>query len=308
MKLVEAVASVVKRIPRRVLRTGAVFLILAVLAYGSFMIWLVVNEARLIYHPTRVVALPNNVPGLHTDRVELVAKDNIRLVGWAIRTPKGDSTGAWMIYLHGNTGNIADWTERYALFTRLGINILAVDYRGFGESEGQPEEQGIYLDAEAMYDYLLDVLHVPPHRIVLYGHSLGTGVAVELASRHEPACIILEAAYRSVPDRAQELYPYVPAKWLAQNRFDSMKKIMTLTVPKLIIHATDDETIPFEHGQALYDSAASPKTMLVLKGGHSDAIFAEKERFLSTMQAFLSAQHVIPLRETPISRQNVSSN
>lgn len=289
-----------KRPLRLIARIGWSIVLLGVLGYGAVGMWFVINEGRLIYHPSRLVEQPNLAPGLKYDRVELRSKDNTRLVGWSMRTAEGDSSGAWVLYFHGNAGNIADCVDRYRLFEKLGINVFAGDYRGYGESEGRPDEPGLYLDAEAMYNYLVDVLRVPPHRIILYGHSLGSGVATELAMRREAACLVLEGAFQSMADREGELYPYLPIKLFTRNRFDSMSKIGLLNLPKLIVHAVDDTVISIDHGRALFDAAAPPKTFLILQGGHGGAVFTDEEKYLGGMRTFLGGLSIISLRQQPI--------
>jgi fermentation-respiration switch protein FrsA (DUF1100 family) len=275
-------------------------ILLAVIAYGGAWFWLVNNEEKLIFHPSRIVSAPENIPRYRLSNVTLKTSDGVGLSGWQIQTSAGDSTGAWLLYLHGNAGNVSQWADRYYQFTRLGVNVLAVDYRGYGESEGHPDEQGLYRDAEAMYDYLADVVRVPPHRIILYGHSLGSAVAIELALRREAACLIVEGAFTSIPDRGQELYPYFPVWLFARNKFDSIHKIGFVTIPKLFIHAADDEVIPLKYGQRLFNAAAPPKIFLLVRGGHSESLFVDEEDVLGGIWSFLSNLHTIPLRKNPI--------
>jgi hypothetical protein len=242
-----------------------------VLAYGSMGMWFVVNETRMVYHPSRLVPPPESFSAFHHERVELQTKDHLRLVGWEMRTPAGDSSGAWLLYLHGNAGNISEWVDRYAQLQKLGVN-----------------------------DHLIEVLRVPPQRVIIYGHSLGSGVAVELAVRRKAACLIVEGAFTSVTDRGQELYPYLPIRLFAQNHFDSIHKVGSLTIPKLFIHAVEDNVVPFSHGQKLYEAAAPPKTFLEVHGGHSSAIFHDEETFLNGVQAFLINLHVVSSARRPI--------
>ncbi len=137
----------------------------------------------------------------------------------------------------------------YAWFRDLGVNLFAYDYRGFGASDGNPSEAGVYADAAAAYRYLTDSLHVPPSRIVLFGHSLGTGVTIELARHVAAAGMIVEDAYTSVVDRGQEVFPLLPIRLIARSRFASIDKVGTLRLPKLFLHARNDRTIPIAHGR-----------------------------------------------------------
>jgi len=280
-------------------RTVWSVVLLSILAYVGVGFWFVVNESRFIYHPSRTLLPPQTFTPLKYERVDLLTPDHVKLAGWVMRSHLGDSTGTWVLYFHGNTGNIADCADRYQELQLLGVNVFAGDYRGYGESEGRPDEAGLYVDAACMFDYLTSVLRVPPHKIVLYGYSLGSGVAIELARRCDASALIVEGAFTSVPDRGQELYGLLPVRLLARNRFDSIGKIGSLRLPKLIIHAVDDTIVPFAHGKALFQRAAEPKDLLVLQGGHVDGIFVDSDTYLAGVMQFLAAQRLIPMGRLP---------
>jgi fermentation-respiration switch protein FrsA (DUF1100 family) len=167
------------------------------------------------------------------------------------------------------------------------VNLLAYDYRGFGESEGMPSEAGVYADAEAAYRYLTDSLGVPPSRIVLFGHSLGTGVTIELARRVAAAGLIVEDAYTSVAERGQEVFPLLPVKLIARSRFASIEKVGSLRLPKLFLHARNDRTIPIEHGRRVFAAASEPKQWVELDAGHADAYSAERARYYGAIGTFI---------------------
>ena len=160
----------------------------------------------------------------------------------AARTP----TGLWLLICHGNAGNLSEFDRpvHYAGLRGLGLSLLAFDYRGYGESGGSPGEQGLYRDADAAYRYLREERGVPADRIVLFGHSLGSAVAIDLASRVPAAGLIVEGALTSAVDRGRELYPYIPVGWIARSRFRSIDKLPAVSAPKLFLHATRDEVIP----------------------------------------------------------------
>ena len=172
---------------------------------------------------------------------------------------------------------------------RDGVNQLTFDYRGFGESAGSISEQGLYDDAHAAYEYLRDRIGVPPDRIIIYGHSLGSAVAIELATQVEAAGLIVEGAMTSVPDRAQEVYPYLPIRLIARSRFDSINRIESVRMPKLFMHATDDTTIPIAHGRRLFERAAEPKEFVEVGGGHDDAYDEDTEHYFAALARFVQS-------------------
>jgi fermentation-respiration switch protein FrsA (DUF1100 family) len=200
-----------------------------------------------------------------------------------------DSTGLWLLICHGNAGNLSEFDRpvHYAGLRRLGLNLLAFDYRGYGESEGVPTEAGLSQDADAAYRYLREQRGVPADRIIVFGHSLGSAVAVDLASRVPVGGLIVEGALTSVVERGQELYPYIPVRWIAGTRFASIDKIARVTVPKLFLHATGDEVIPLAHGRRLYQAASAPKTFVELQGGHGDAFDLDSANYFGSIERFL---------------------
>jgi fermentation-respiration switch protein FrsA (DUF1100 family) len=166
--------------------------------------------------------------------------------------------------------------------------IFIVGYRGYGRSEGKPSEHGLYLDARAAWDYLVDELRVPPNRIVIFGISLGGAVAVNLASEVKPAGLIVQSSFTSVPDMAARHYPFVP-KALVRTKMDSLSKIGDVRAPILFIHSTGDSVAPYEFGQKLYDAAPDPKRFFTVKGaGHDDTWAVGGHAYFAAIRDFLS--------------------
>ena len=268
-------------------RLLTLLLAVAVLGYAAILVWFHLNEDALLFHPA--VATPPGEPQRagttppyppHLD-VTVRTADAVTLVARVIDPPPLPPAGTglsgpapgWILYLHGSSGNVATpgYNQAWAEFHRLGLGVMAVDYRGYGGSAGVPSEAGLYLDAAAAYAYLTTELHVPVERIIIYGYSLGSAVAIDLASRLPAAGLIVEGAFLSVPARGAELYPYLPVAWLAHNRFASMDKVGRVTMPKLFIHARQDQVIPLAHGRRLFDRARAPKYFQEVAGGHVDA-------------------------------------
>ena len=247
-------------------------------------------EPRLLYQPgPRPVDPPDARLALRQRLVSFESADSATLTAWIVPGANASPDAPWVLISHGNFGNIGygGRPQFYAWFRNLGVNLFAYDYRGYGESHGLPSEPGVYADAAAAYRYLTDSLHVPPSRIVLFGHSLGTGVTIELA-RHVPAAgMIVEDAYTSVVDRGQEVFPLLPIRLIAKSRFASIEKVGSLRLPKLFLHARHDETIPIEHGRRVFAAAAEPKEFVELNAGHADAYTADRTRYYGAIDAFI---------------------
>lgn len=260
----------------------------ALVGYLSILLLLRLNETRLVYAPgPRRLSPPPAGLGLRPETVEFATEDGVRLVAWVMRPP--DTTGHWLLICHGNYGNLSDAGRpaHYAGLLGTGLNLLAFDYRGYGASGGTPSEEGLYRDAGAAWRYLTETRRVPPGRIVLFGHSLGSAVAVELATRVPAAGLILEGALTSVLARAQEAYPWVPVRWIARSRYPSLDRMPRLTLPKLFLHARADEVVPLAHGRRLYQAAPPPKTFVALAGGHGDAFERDSAAYFGAIRRFV---------------------
>jgi fermentation-respiration switch protein FrsA (DUF1100 family) len=265
--------------------------VLVLVAYLSLLVLLRLNESRLIYFPgpERKLVAPAAHLGLPIQRVQFEAEDGIRLVSWVIPA-EADGQGFWLLICHGNAGNLSQFgrPDHYAGLRQLGLNLLAFDYRGYGESEGMPSEEGLYKDASAAYRYLHEKLAVPPDRILIFGHSLGSAVAVDLAGRAPHAGLIVEGALTSAIERGAELYPYIPVRWIGRSRFSSIDKISRVTVPKLFLHAKGDEVIPIAHGRRLFEASPAPKTFVELNGGHGDAFDIDSAKYFGSIRRFVA--------------------
>ena len=271
--------------------TGLLRLIaVAALCYLVVLLILRLSESRMLYVPggNRTLLDPPAELDLGVRRVTITASDGVRLVSWVM--PVADGSGYWLLICHGNAGNISEAgrPHHYAGLRALGLSLLAFDYRGYGESEGAPSENGLYRDADAAYHYLRDTLQVPPERIVLFGHSLGSAVAVELAGRVPAAGLILDGALTSVVDRAQELFPYAPVRWIAASRYPSIERVGELTLPKLFLHARGDDVVPLAHGRRLYQAAAPPKRFVELRGAHGDSFDVDSAAYFGAIGRFVS--------------------
>ena len=273
-----------RTITRILIALLGLFICLYTAVIGYFM-WI---ETSIVYHPAKNIrAAPTNEDVPFT-MVSIPSSNSVQLSSWIVPpVDKALANGYWILFLHGNAGNVSTSRVWYRAFREIGFYTLALDYRGYGASQGTPSEQGVYSDAQAAFDYLVEKQKIPADKILVYGHSLGASVAIDLALARHPAAIVIEGGLLSVPARGQELYPFLPVTLIARNRFDSASKISAVTVPKLFLHATHDTVAPIDHGKRLFDLALPPKRFVELKGDHGDAIRVDRETIATALQSLV---------------------
>ncbi len=227
----------------------------ALAAYGGIVVGLFLLQRRLLYHPGRLRPELADLAMLGVREVELATVDGLVLCSWYLPPRAGRPVIA---YFHGNGGHIGYRTERLRRLARDGLGVLLVEYRGYAGNPGVPSERGLFADGEAALDFL-GREGIPPHRIVVWGESLGSGVAVYLAARRQIAAVILEAPFTSVSAAAQLHYPFVPAALMVRDRFNSRSRIGRISAPLLILHGERDRVVPVRMGRALLAAATAPK-------------------------------------------------
>ncbi len=252
-------------------------------------------ENRFIFFPPRYpegFTPPENY-GLHAEEVWMTAEDGVKLNAWFVPEPNSPRVLLWF---HGNAENIGQGLGPLKAFTVLGVNMLAVDYRGYGKSEGSPDERGVYRDAEAVYRYLVEQRRVPPRNIIVYGHSLGGAVAIDLASRRECGGLIVESSFTTAREMARRMFLIPFFEYVPHSRFDSLAKIKRVRVPVLVVHGTRDEVIPFSMGQRLYQAAPEPKAFFPVEGaGHDSLYLVSGEPYFERLRTFIRG---LPARVT----------
>ena len=240
-------------------------------------------EKKTLYYPEQTIeATPKDIT-LNYEEVAIVTKDSIQISGWFIPSANARAT---IIFSHGNAGNISHRLEKIMAFNKLNLNVLIFDYRGYGKSKGSPSEKGLYLDAEAVYSYLINKKRIPQEKIIAYGESLGGAVVIDLASRHSLGGIITEGCFTSVKDMAKKIFPFIPT-FIYSSKYNSLEKIKNIKSPKLIFHSIDDEIVPFEQGRKLFGAASEPKEFAELKGGHNEAFFISHGIFIEKIEGFV---------------------
>lgn len=268
-------------------RLIAVLVAIAFLAVALFLglRWL---EWTVTFHPAPYIASADwEVPD-GASEVWFTTKDRVRLHGWFFKRAK--PSRATVIFFHGNAGNVSDISWIGGLLRDRGFNVLVFDYRGFGRSEGASTgEQSVYADADAAYDYVVRIRGVSPQEVVLYGQSLGTTAAVDLASRHQCGAIILESGLSSASDMATNVLPWMPRAFhlLLKNRFDSAHKLASVHCPVLITHGEPDPIIPTEQARKLFAAAHEPRKLLIFPGGGHNVFGTQGAAYLNSLSDFV---------------------
>jgi fermentation-respiration switch protein FrsA (DUF1100 family) len=214
----------------------------------------------------------------------LTASDGVRLHAWWVPHPEAKVA---LLYFHGNAGNIGHRRSFIEDLRDLPASVLALDYRGYGESEGAPSEEGLYRDARAAYDWV--AARFPPARIVAFGKSLGGGPACELATQVPLGGLILQSAFTSLADMSRIVLPFFPARWFLRQRYDNLAKIGRVACPKLFIHARKDEIVPFSMGERLFAAAPEPRRFAPFeRGDHNGLIDTNGPAYFDALRAFLA--------------------
>lgn len=266
-------------------------LLTLLIAAASFYVLLAL---MLFFFQDRMVFLPNmpgrtltatpKDAGFDFEDVTLETSDGLKLHGWYV--PAAQARGV-VLFLHGNAGNISHRLDSIAIFHELGLDTLIIDYRGYGQSQGKPSEQGTYLDAEAAWHYLVNDRGVAADRIIVFGRSLGGAVAAWLANQYTPAALIIESSFSSALDIARKLYPFMPVRLITRLEFPVSLHVSRLQCPLLVVHSRDDEIIPFTMAEAIYESAAEPKSLLEIWGDHNNGFLLSRDRYLSGLNEFI---------------------
>jgi hypothetical protein len=259
------------------------------IAYGTLCLALWWGQTRLIFFPQPPPLLTPTAMGLTFEEVWIPVEDT-RLHGWWL--PAADPRAKTVLVFHGNATNVEGALAQALEFLQVGLNVLLIDYRGYGLSAGPfPNEAQVYEDAAAAWDYLTQIRRIPPGSIVIFGHSIGGAIAIELAL-HQPqaAGLIVQASFTSMADMVDHVgySRFVPPMLLTQ-RFDSYRKIPHIRMPVLFIHGLEDATVPTDMGQRLYAAAPEPKQLWLVPGAsHNDVAVAAEKRYQQTLSQWLS--------------------
>jgi len=226
--------------------------------------------------------------GLSCEEIFFESEGGTKLHGWLFPL---EPDAPVILFCHGNAGNISHRLENVKFLLDQGLSVFIFDYRGYGKSSGRPSEAGIYGDGLAAYDFLVGSKLIQPSKIIPFGRSLGSSVAIEIALKREVKALIIESAFTSTRDMAGSLFLFRAISFILPAHYDNLGKIAGVSVPKLVIHGDHDEIVPFSMGQRLYQAAQSPKRFFPVTGsGHNDTYLVGGKRYLKALAAFAKGQ------------------
>ena len=242
-------------------------------------------EKKMIFFPFKdLEAIPSDYGIIYED-IFFKTPDNIQINGWFIPNKSASKT---ILLFHGNAGNLSHRIEIIEMLLKLNVNVFIIDYRGYGKSNGKPSEKGIYTDALTSYEYLINQKKIKPENIIVYGKSLGTIVAIDLASKVKIDKLIVDSGLTSAKDMSKLILPFLPLYIFLNVKFDSINKIKKVNCPKLIIHSIDDRTIPFSMGQKLFQEAKKPKQFYQSTGNHNEFLYINKTEISNIIANFIN--------------------
>ena len=271
---------------QRVLLGIASIIMVAAVVYLFSAVYKFVTQSYFVYKPERqIVNTPFNIR-LYFEEIIFETSDGVNLSGWFV--PVRNHKGVILI-LHGKSGNISTRLTFLNYFSRkLGLSAFIIDYRGYGKSEGSPDEKGTYLDAEAAWKYLTVVRKIKPQDIIIFGRSLGGPIAARLAVKVNARALILESTFTTIKDIVTQLYPYLPIRRFFKFEYSTIDYLKKVDSPVLIIHSSEDDYIPFSHAMKLYSAANRFRQLLKIKGLHHDNYIKSEEIYISGIKSFLS--------------------
>jgi uncharacterized protein len=290
MALAQAKMANLRQPTRHLRRRFSMFLLSLLVAYVLVLILVRLFESHLVFFPDYPSRLegdwhPRSLP---VQDVSLAASDGTKLHAWWI---PNDNAKFTFLAFHGNASNMANRAPTYEFLRDLPANVLALEYRGYGHSEGKPSEAGIYRDAEAAYQYLAATRGPNPRTIISFGQSLGTAVAAHLAANHQLGGVVLEAPFPSAARVARQVFWFLPGLGLlVRSQFNTQARLKEISSPVLIVHCTLDPVIPFQFGKEVYDAARPPRTFVQIDGScHEEASLIAPAQYRAALQKFLSS-------------------
>jgi uncharacterized protein len=244
-----------------------------------FLTWLF--QEKLIFFPFREYDADPSFLGIGFEEVSLSIPGGDTVYGWYCRTTT--EPRAVILFLNGNAGNLSHRLERLPMARTVNADIFLVDYPGYGRSTGQPSEKSLYATAEAAYQYLVSQRKVHAMRIILFGESIGSAVALHLATQQLVGGVVVESGFTSLAKVGSSHYGWLPVKYLLKYKFSAREYIKSIRCPVLVAHSPQDEVTPFQMGEELFELAKEPKRFVPLSGGHNDRDFLRDSTWLESI-------------------------
>ncbi len=257
----------------------------ALLIYAAICVFMFFFQKHLIHIPYEQLVGDPLSQGMEFEDLYLTTPDNARLHAWYI--PNSNSDYTFWIFT-GNAGNKSYMLDAVQLIYDLGYSVFIYDYRGYGPSKGKLTEQTQYEDAEFLWNYLTQTRNIPPNKIVLHGRSLGTAMASWVATKSEPAALILESGFTSITDMSKHIYGWLPIDLLLRWKYDNLERVTQYFGPTLLIHSPDDEIVPYHHSVRLFEASPGTKQILDLSGTHLEGFMDNKEIYTDGITRFMT--------------------
>jgi fermentation-respiration switch protein FrsA (DUF1100 family) len=268
------------------------FFLSRVLAVGvavavAVLVFFWLAQRGMMYFPSGRVGAPSDVGLLRAETVTFQTSDGLTLNGWFV--PAGGTDKITIVVFNGNAGNRSYRADLAIRLAAEGFSVLLFDYRGFGGNDGSPTEEGLAIDARAARAYVLSRPGIDASRIVYFGESLGSGVAVRLAEAHPPLALVLRSPFTSFVDVGRVHYSFLPVRWLLRDRYSSIDRITRIKSPLLIIAGSRDAIVPASQSRQLFEAALEPKELVMIEGAdHNDEVLFAGPRVIGSVTRFVS--------------------
>ena len=259
------------------------FILTIFVIYFLVLVFLYFYQRNLLYHPNENNYSEDKI-SVDIEKVKIQTADNIELLGWYHEKNLKDYKT--LVYFHGNAGSLENRIHKLNHFQDMNINFLIIAWRGFNGNKGKPSERGLYLDGKSAIDWLKKK-GVDEKNLILYGESLGTGVATHLAQNKNYAGVILETPFTSMVNAAKNFYPYIPINLLLKDKFENFKKVKNINTPILVMHGEVDQIVPFSMGKKIYEIANNPKYSYFTK--YDDHMMEYDENLVLALKSFFNS-------------------
>lgn len=259
-------------------------LLLLIAVAITFSMLMYFQQPGMIFYPVKGISSTPEDWGMIYQDVFLDTPDDIKLHGWYIPSPSAVKT---VLFFHGNAGNISHRAESIKIFHKAGVNVFILDYRGYGRSEGKPTENGLYIDADTAWRYLVELKKVEPENIIIFGRSLGGAIAIKLASSVTAGKLIVESTFSSSKDMARAMFPLLSYILFIRFDFDNVETIKKVRYPVMVLHSPGDEIIPFTQGEKVFKAANDPKTFYSLSGDHNNGFYLSQPAYERVIGQFI---------------------